>query len=417
MSAAAAGPPAGPGGAGRPARVLVLTASVGEGHDLPARVLAADLRARGAEVDVADGLVAMGRTMRAAGEGGMRATFGLDRLHWVFDLQYLLFARLAPTRALGQWLMYRVSGGRLARFVAGRAPDAVVSTHPAITEALGQLRRRGRLGVSAIAAVTDLASLRYWASRGIDVHLLTHPESQAEVRAIAGPDTRIVAVHGLTDPAFLDPPSREEARRALGLPEAGPDHDLPGAARPEAGRDHDLPGAAPPEAGGERASERGGVVAVSGGGWGVGDLAGAARVALRVEGVEAVLCLCGRNARLRARLEEAFAGEPRVRVLGFVDRMVDVMAAADVLVHSTAGLTVLEAWMLGCRPISYGWGIGHIRLNNRAFRRFGIADVVDGEAELGLAIARALAAPRTTHVAEIARLPAAAEVVLEVAGG
>jgi processive 1,2-diacylglycerol beta-glucosyltransferase len=361
-------------------RVLILSASVGEGHDLPARVLAADLRRRGAEVDVADGLVAMGRAMTAAGEGGMRATFGLDRLHWFFDLQYLVFARLAPTRAFGQWALHRVSGGRLARFVAARAPDVVVSTHPAVNEALGQLRRRGGLDAPAVAAVTDLASLHYWASRGVDVHLLTHPESAEEVRAIAGADTRIVAVHGLTDPAYLDPPEPAAARRALGLPATG------------------------------------GVVAVSGGGWGVGDLAGAARAALGVEGVAAVVCLCGRNRALRARLGAAFADEPAVHALGFVERMVDVMAAADVLVHSTAGLTVLEAWMLGCRPISYGWGIGHIRLNNRAFRRFGIADVVHAQAELPAAIARALAAPRVSHVHEVARLPAAADVVLEAAG-
>ena len=365
----------------RPPRVLILSASVGEGHDLPARVLAAELRRRAPEVEVeiADGLVAMGRAMTAAGHRGMRATFGVDRMHWAFDLQYLVFARLGPTRAMGQWLMHRVSGGRLARFVRERAPDVVVSTHPAVTEGLGQLRRRGLLSMPAVSAVTDLSSLRYWASRGIDVHLLTHPESAEEVRRIAGPDTRIEPVHGLTDPAFLDPPVPEEARRALDLPAAG------------------------------------GVVAVSGGGWAVGDLDGALGAALGVEGVATVLCLCGRNQALRERLEARWAGEPRVRVMGFVKRMVEVMAAADVLVHSTAGLTVLEAWMLGCRPISYGWGIGHIRLNNRAFRRHGIADVVGTERELAAAIARALAAPRVWRVEEFARLPSAADVVLEVA--
>ena len=43
-------------------RVLILTASVGEGHDLPARLLAERLRAEdpGAEVVVEDGLRAMG---------------------------------------------------------------------------------------------------------------------------------------------------------------------------------------------------------------------------------------------------------------------------------------------------------------------------------------------------------------------
>ena len=109
-------------------------------------MLAAELRHRapGAEVEVADGLAAMGRAMTAVGEGGMRATFGLDRMHWVFDLQYLVFARLAPTRALGQWLMHRVSGGRLERFVRERRHDVVVSTHPAVTEGLAAAPRTRR---------------------------------------------------------------------------------------------------------------------------------------------------------------------------------------------------------------------------------------------------------------------------------
>ena len=64
------------------------------------------------------------------------------------------------------------------------------------------------------------------------------------------------------------------------------------------------------------------------------------------------------------------------------------------LVHSTAGLTVLEALMRGCRVISYGWGHGHVRVNNRAFERFGLAEVAADRAELGPALVRALAAPR-----------------------
>ena len=359
-------------------RILILTASVGEGHDLPARVLAQGIRDERPDADVAivDGLSELGQAVVAAAEGGMRTTLSSDRLRWLFDVEYFLFARFAPTRRIGQELLYLFAAGRLLRAIERRRPDVVVSTYPVTTQLLGQLRARGRLRIPTVAAITDLSALRYWSHPGIDLHLLTHPESIEEVARI-GRGSRIEAVNGLNDPAFLDPPSTEEARRALDLP------------------------------------EQGNVVAVSGGGWGVGDLAGAVETALAVDGAT-ILCLCGRNDDVRARIELRFADEPRLRVLGFVDRIVDVLSAADVLVHSTAGLTVLEAYMLGCRPISYGWGGGHIRLNNRAFARHGIADVVTSRKELHAAIVRALARPRYGRAAEFAALAPAATRVLEL---
>ena len=61
--------------------------------------------------------------------------------------------------------------------------------------------------------------------------------------------------------------------------------------------------------------------------------------------------------------------------LGFTDRMPEVLRRRDVLVHSTAGLTVMEALVLGCPVVSYGWGVGHLRANNAAFARHGLAAV------------------------------------------
>src|SRR5205807_6139834 len=134
-------------------------------------------------------------------------------------------------------------------------------------------------------------------------------------------------------------------------------------------------------------------VLVSGGGWAVGDLIGSAEVALAVDGTT-VVCMCGRNDRVRAAIDERFAGEPRARSIGFTDRMCDLLAAGDVLIHSTAGLTVLEALMRGTSPISYGWGMAHIRINNRAFAEHGLADVARTPDELRTAIQRALQNPR-----------------------
>jgi len=156
------------------------------------------------------------------------------------------------------------------------------------------------------------------------------------------------------------------------------------------------------------------VVLVSGGGWGVGDVEGAAEVALDLADVSCVVCLCGRNEELRERLADRFRNRERARVEGFTDAMPDWMAAADALVHSTGGLTVLEALMQGCPAISYGWGRGHLRVNNRAFVRFGLAEVVDNRPELRSALARALAGGRTSTTS-FSCLPSAASIVLALA--
>ena len=150
---------------------------------------------------------------------------------------------------------------------------------------------------------------------------------------------------------------------------------------------------------------------MSGGGWAVGDLAGAAEEALALPGAF-VLVLGGSRDDVRAALAARFAGTPRLRVLGFTDRCPTVLAAADVLIHSTAGLTVMEALVCGCSVISYGWGRGHIRANNAAFARHGMAQVARDRRELAAALGAALAA-RPGRDASFAMLPTAAQVVLE----
>jgi UDP-N-acetylglucosamine:LPS N-acetylglucosamine transferase len=362
-------------------RVLILSADIGEGHDLPARVLRDAVLARrpDAEVTILDTLAESGPLARLIARNG--AEFLLGRLPWLFDAQYWLVGRFPPTRALGLRLAH-VLGRPLLRSVAARRPDVIVATYPIANEVLCDARARRRLDVPVVSAITDLAALRYWAHPGCDLHLVIHPESAAEIRDVAGPRARIVTARGLTDPGFEEPADPDQARTALGLEPGAP------------------------------------VVVVSGGGWAVGDLRGAVAAALQAGPDVQAVALCGRNAAVRAALDHAFGGEPRVSVMGFTDDMSTVLAAADVLVHSTAGLTVLEALVRGARVISYGWGVAHVRVNNRAYARFGLADVVADRRALVTAIRRALASPRRPDLSYGGR-PHAADLVLAlgVAGG
>src|SRR5262245_53447227 len=287
-------------------RALILSADLGAGHDLPAELLADALRERGAHAVVADGLTEMGAITQALGRRGAETI--LRRAPAVFDAQYWLIQRFAPTRRLGAWLLERVGRRGLLRLIERERPDVIVSTYPGTTDVIGRMRLAGRVKVPCVAAVTDLAALRFWAHPGIDRHLIIHEESRAEVQAIAGADADIRHVRGLSRPQFDDPPARAEARDALQL------------------------------AGGP-------LVLISGGGWGVGDLRRAAAAA-RAVGATPV-ALCGTNDGLRERLDR-----DGVRTEGFTTRICEWMAAADVLVHSTAGLTVREAELCGTWAIS-----------------------------------------------------------------
>ncbi len=364
----------------RPPRVLVLSASIGEGHDLPARMIVDDLLARrpDAHAPIVDGLKAGGVLVEKLVMSG--SSFDSRWGNLVFDVEYALVAHVKPVGRFASWLAQALGGRGLLRAIERERPDAIVSTYPGVTEVLGRMRVQGKLAIPLVSAITDLAALRYWAHPGVDVHLITHPESAEEVRAIAGAHARVVAARGMNDPRFATPPTREQGRAAFALP----------------------------------LEQDAKVVVVSGGGWGVGDLDGAVTTALALDGTRVVV-MCGRNEALRTRLAAQFGTDARVTLLGFTTQVPELFAAADALVHSTAGLTVLEAWVLGTPTISYGWGRGHIRVNNRAYVQHGIAAVARDRGELAVELRRALAAPRSPD-AGFARLPVAADVVLDLIG-
>jgi nucleoside-diphosphate-sugar epimerase/UDP-N-acetylglucosamine:LPS N-acetylglucosamine transferase len=359
----------------REPRVLVLTADIGEGHDLPARIIKADLEEEvpDAEVEIANGLDAMGRICAAVLRNGSRVTFRW--MPWLFDIQYWLITKFAPARWFFHHIGYLVGGRGLMRLIEDRDPDTIISTYPGVTAVLGMLRENRRLDIPVQSAITDLAGLRYWAHPGVDLHYVTHPESIVEVEKLVGPGT-VEWVRPPISREFLMPRTRRDAREVL---------DVPVHAR---------------------------VVLVSGGGWGIGDLEGSIRSALSSEDT-LVVCITGRNEIAREKLEKSFDGNAQVRILGFTEQMSDWMAAADAMIHSTAGLTVLEAHIRGCPVVSYGFNAGHLRANNAAFERFGLAEVAGSSHELE-SVLRHVTRERRSPDSSFASLPSIASRALSV---
>ncbi len=368
-----------PRAAHEPQRVLVLSADVGEGHAAAARALARQIEDSGqpAQVTVIDGLAAMGRLVQPVVEDGYRVQ--LRFMPWTYTVVYWLLESVGPIRWAARRLLCLFGSRPLARKIAEHDPDVIVSTYPAVTVVLARLRRTHAIHCPTVATITDLTGLFFWAQPGIDMHLVMYGESMSPVERIAGAGSAQL-VSPLISAEFTTPRCPLEARRALGLPEAGR------------------------------------MVVVSGGGWGVGDITGAVRELLHEQQISAIVCLAGRNDQLRERLSEDFAGQDRVHVYGFTDEMPRLLAAADVLVHSTGGVTCLEAKAAGTPVVSYGLPVGHARLNTRAMADLNLLRLANDTSELRAHV-RASFAEVAPALAIETPAPTAAEEELSTAVG
>jgi UDP-N-acetylglucosamine:LPS N-acetylglucosamine transferase len=358
-----------------PRRVLILSADVGEGHAAAARALKQQLEGCGepVEVEIIDGLAAMGERLRSAVEDGYRTQLRVSPRSYSF--YYWMLGHLAPVRFITKQVLCRLGASSLRGEILRRDPDVVVSTYPAITVVLSHLRRRRLLDIPTVATITDMTGLFFWAQRGIDTHLVMYDASVRDVERIAGRGS-VQMVRPLIAAEFLEPRDRSAARAALGLSDARR------------------------------------VVVVSGGGWGVGDLEGAVEQLLALPDAT-VICLTGRNESARARLSERFASAARVRVIGFTDQMSDLLAAADVLVHSTGGVTCLEAMARGCPVVSYGLPVGHAKLNTRLMAKHEFLLLAEDSRELVAHVERGCRerAPRPATASRGAVLDAASAVL------
>lgn len=318
-----------------PARILILSAAMGAGHDGVARELQRRLIAKGADAEVHDYLALlpgrMGLVYRGVYAGQLR--FAPASYEWLY--RSVDRGVLSPVaRRLG------AMGKRRVRRLA-RGFDIVISTYPLGCQAIGTLRADGELPIPAVSFLTDVEVHSLWLHHGID-RAFTVWGSSAVAVAAAGVPAHVVGPV-LPEYYLLSGTTQE---RAIG---------------------RELLGVGPSQI----------VVLIVAGSWGVGDVAGTAR-AIRDAGVGVPVVLCGRNAALLRQLDD----EPGVLALGWSDQVRRLLAASDVLVHNAGGLSCLEGFAMGVPVIGYACLPGHGDRNARAMAQAGVAADARSEAEL-----------------------------------
>ena len=317
-------------------RFLLLSASMGAGHDAAAAELSRRLRAAGHECASVDVL----RLLPGPIGAGLRGFYHLviRRAPFVYSGIYAAFFQPGGGPRPGTTPLAALAEGRLLEAVARSRADGVVSLFHVAAQLTGRARARGRLAVPCATLVTDFAVHRQWLHQGNDLNLcLTASDAQEARRALGRP----CEVYGALVPERFRPhPEGETHWRARF---AGP--------RP--------------------------AVLMSAGAWGAGS--GFARTAgvLHEAGYRPVV-LCGRDARLRRRL----AAVPGTTALGWVDDMPGLLSASAALLDNAAGQTSLQALAVGVPVIGWRPIPGHGLEGVRRMAELGLSEHPAGEAEL-----------------------------------
>lgn len=343
-------------GEGSQPRILIVSASVGAGHDGAAYELARRLEAYGASADVRDFLDALPKWVRYTIREGYTGT--VTYVPGFYDWLYAAMGRPGLVQRIGL-LVSAAAKRSLLRW--SRGADAVVSTYPLASQAVGQLVSSGRLAVPTTTFLTDPSVHALWVNRHVHRHLTTIPAT-AHV-GVHDYSTAMNVAGPLVSPRFgapITPRRRRELRSALGLPEQAP------------------------------------VALVVTGSLGLGAVADTVE-AIVATGVATPLVLCGRNSRL---LQELCCREGVVAV-GWRADVHELMHACDVLVHNAGGLSFTESLVAGLPAVTYGCIPGHGRDNGQVLDRFGVAPLAEDVAELREALRAQLQPQARTAVRAI----------------
>ncbi|MFZ4515291.1 MAG: MGDG synthase family glycosyltransferase [Acidimicrobiia bacterium] len=315
-------------------RILIISASMGAGHDGAARELKRRLEDDGHFAEIIDYLeqapLRLLHLVRRTYEAQLR--FAPWSYHLTYQLWLFMPFLYGPLVGINSLLARR----RIKRAIDRVQPSVVVSTYCLATLVLGRMRRKRWLRVPAVTYLTDFAVHPLCVHPGIDLTLAVSPQS-----AVAALENRATAV---ASPGPLVP-----------------ERFTAGAVHRTATRDrHNIPDQI--------------VALVVAGSWGVGEVVETVEALAAIDGVHPVT-VCGRDDALRDELVARGIGT----VVGWTNEMDQLMGAADIVVENAGGLTCMEAFRAGVPVITYRPIPGHGRDNAQHMMQAGVTRFVEDD--------------------------------------
>jgi 1,2-diacylglycerol 3-beta-galactosyltransferase len=309
-------------------KVLILDSQTGVGHRAASDAIKAALLLRepNLEIEIVDGLVLGGPW--PLNRAPAIYSWCMRYARWAWAFVFHLWNGPFRAKVMAD-LGYPGTVRRLRKLLQSKPADIMVSTHPLLTRTVARVMRGLPPKVPFAIVVTDLVTGHWsWYDRGADRIFVPTPEAFDIVRK-GGVDPLVLrmtgqAVHPRCGQAV---PERDAIRTRHHWTET--------------------------------------VVLIVGGGEGMGaiyDHAAAineARLDIRL------VVVCGRNEKQRTKLEAIPVNQP-TEILGFVNNLHELMAAADILVTKSGPGSIMEGCVAGLPILLYdylpGQEVGNVRL-------------------------------------------------------
>ncbi len=297
-------------------RVLILSASSGEGHVRAGRALEKAFASRGdCAVEHIDALDYTSKSFQK-----------------IYDDAYIAMVRRAPG-VLGWFFQHidqpwrherrrlafdRLNTRPMVRLLKRAQPDLCVATHFLPAEIVGWLKLKGNISACHAAVVTDFDVHAMWLCRGVDRYFVAREEA-AEYLAQLGQPRESVCVTGIPiDPVFAAAKDARAIRVKMGLDPCAV------------------------------------TILVAAGGHALAPVEKMVKSLLELDRPCQIVAITGKATQIKQRLEKLAsswaAGEKhraQLHVVGYTNEMDQWMGASDLLVGKAGGLTVSESMALG----------------------------------------------------------------------
>ena len=321
-------------------RILILSVSVGTGHMRSAEALK-----KAAEILYPEIQVVIMDTFRYTNPFLDKAVFGtyMKILRIAPSFYGYLYRRSEHGNTLSRYskqgfnrLINTLTAPKLSEYIKNFSPQIIVCTHPFPLGIVAGMKKRGVFQGALYSTITDFTIHSFWIFPEVDFYIVASEHLMVECEKAGLGKGQILATGIPIDPAFEEKPEKKTLRQRLGL---------------QAGL---------------------ATILVMGGGLGMGPLLGAVQALDQLGNSCQVIVVTGKNKAVFEKLNRLAPGlSCKIKVLGFVDNIHELMLASDLIVGKAGGLTCAEALAAGLPVFILDPLPGHEERNTEFFINLG----------------------------------------------